>query len=179
MKIQALQIFFAAFSIALATGRSDAAIGSARLNDVDGHTLSVADGHVTVLVLTSRANLPKAELVGDRVPDFCLGNPKYRMITLVEFGKQIAPIRGFLEGMTRRRLDNEAKELQKRYDAHKIDKNARADIFAVADFGGDASSQIAGETPDFAVLVFDPNGRLLKHWDDVPSADELAAALKM
>src|SRR6266540_3044482 len=53
--------------------------------DVDGNALSTADGHVTVLVLTTTADREKARTVGDRVPDYCLGNPDYRMITIIRF----------------------------------------------------------------------------------------------
>src|SRR5207249_8078677 len=53
--------------------------------DLDGNKLSAADGHVTIVVLTTTAEHEKARTVGDRVPDFCLGNPAYRMITVIHF----------------------------------------------------------------------------------------------
>ena len=53
--------------------------------DVDGHTLSTADGHITVLVLATTGDSDKARSVGDRVPDYCLGNPSYRLITILHF----------------------------------------------------------------------------------------------
>ena len=53
--------------------------------DIDGNKLSTADGHVTVLVLTTSADREQARTVGDHVPDFCLGNPAYRMITVIHF----------------------------------------------------------------------------------------------
>ena len=53
--------------------------------DIDGNKLSTADGHVTIVVLTTSADREQARTVGDRVPDFCLGNPAYRMITVVHF----------------------------------------------------------------------------------------------
>src|SRR5947208_15779868 len=61
-----------------------------RLNfvEVDGNALSNADGHVTVLVLTTTADREKARTVGDRVPDYCLGNPNYRMITILDFTRR-------------------------------------------------------------------------------------------
>jgi hypothetical protein len=50
--------------------------------DIDGNKLSTADGHVTIVVLTTSADREQARIVGDHVPDFCLGNPAYRMITV-------------------------------------------------------------------------------------------------
>ena len=146
--------------------------------DVDGNTLSTADGHVTVIVLTTKADLPKAEAVGDRIPDFCLGNPAYRMITLVKFGQHSAPVANFMTRMARRRLDAEGKRLQTRYAAKKILRDARHDIFAVADFDGSVVSQLDAGSILFRVFVFSRTGELLKQWDDVPSAAELAEALK-
>jgi hypothetical protein len=52
------------------------------LIDVDGNTLSTADGHITTVVLTAQSDVDKARAAGDRTPDFCLGNPIYRMITV-------------------------------------------------------------------------------------------------
>jgi hypothetical protein len=146
--------------------------------DIDGNTLSTTDGHVTVLVLTTRADLPKAQAVGDRIPDFCLGNPAYRMITLVKFGKHSALVTNFMTKMARRRLDAEGKRLQTRYDAHKIARDARHDIFAVADFDGSVVSQLDSGSTLFRVFVFSRTGELLKQWDNVPGAEQLAEVLK-
>lgn len=181
MKVRVLQFFFLTFlltAVAASGERAAEQVRPLKFDDVDGHTLSTADGHFTVLVVATQANLPKAKAVGERVPDFCLGNPEYRMITMVKFGKRTGPIRAFLAAMTRHRLDAEAKQLQKRYAVHKIDKNARADMFAVTNFDDDNSPEVGSATSDFSVMVFGRNGELLKKWDDVPTTDELAAALK-
>ena len=149
--------------------------------DVDGHTLSTADGHISVVVLTTAADSEKARAVGDRAPEFCLGNPSYRMITVVNFArKDILLGRRIATMLVRRRLDEEAKRLQPRYDAKKITRNARDDVFAVADFDGSVSSQLGGqpEATDFRVFVFGKDGELRKQWDNVPAADDLAAILK-
>jgi hypothetical protein len=117
----------------------------------------------------------------DRVPDYCLGNPSYRMITILRFtnnhtgiGRKIATM------LVRHRLNEEPKRLQARYDAKKIASNARRDIFAVADFDGTASSRLDGqpEAADFHVFVFGRNGELLQQWNEVPSAADLAVAVK-
>jgi len=66
------------------------------------------------------------------------------------------------------------------YDAKKLARDARRDIFAVADFDGTATSQL-GVQPDssaFRVFVFGRSGELLRQWDDVPSAAELATVVK-
>lgn len=169
-------------SIPFISVRGDLSVGGThalKFIDVDGNTLSTADGHVTVIVLTTKADLSKAEAVGDRIPDFCLGNPAYRMITLVKFGQHNAPVRNFLTSMARRRLDAEGKRLQTRYAAHKIERDARHDIFAVADFDGSVISQLDSGAALFRIFVFSRSGELLKQWDDVPSAADLAAVLKL
>ena len=80
----------------------------------------------------------------------------------------------------RRRVDAEARLLQTRYDRLKIARNARQDVFAVGDFDSAVTTQL-GSKPDaalFHVFIFGRDGELLKQWDDVPNAEELAAALK-
>lgn len=178
MRVRAFQIFFLAILLwpALAAGDK---IHALHVVDVDGHKLSTADGHITVLVLTNKANSAKADLLGERVPNFCLGNPAYRMITLVEFDAHSAGIRSFLTTLVRRRLDTEGRKLQGRYDANKIARMARSDVYAVVDFNGRAMAQLGDLGPaPFRVLVIGKNGELLKQWTDVPGAEELAAVLK-
>jgi hypothetical protein len=86
----------------------------------------------------------------------------------------------FFTAMVRRRVDSEAKQLQSRYAARKINKDARRDIFVVPDFSGDVVSQLGHQlqSSTFCVFVFGRSGELLRQWNDVPSAQELAAVLK-
>src|SRR5215467_12307368 len=94
--------------------------------DVDGNALSTADGHLSTVVLCSKANIDKARLIGDRSPDFCLGNPAYRMITVISFEtKHRAPMRAVIKSVIRHRLDSEGRHLQTRYDQLKIARDAR------------------------------------------------------
>jgi hypothetical protein len=154
---------------------------SLSFTDVDGNTFSTADERITVLGLASRANIDKARAVGERIPDFCLANPTYRMITVVSFAtKHSRPVRALLAAMMRHRLDAEAQRLQLRYDRLKNARNARQDVFASADFDGTLTEQL-GAKPDpqlFRVFVFGKNGELLRQWSEVPSEEELANALK-
>ena len=152
-----------------------------KFTDVDGNAFSTADGRITILVLTAQSNIDKARAVGDRTPDFCLANPTYRMITVVAFEKNHSrPVRAMLSSLMRHRLDAEARRLQTRYDRLKIARNARADVFAVADFDGAITTQLGSKWDAnlFRVFIFGKNGELLKQWEDVPSAEDLAAALK-
>jgi hypothetical protein len=161
---------------ALSTG----AIYSLSFVDINGNKLSTADGHVTVLVLATTADRDKAREVGDRVPDYCLGNSTYRMITIIRFtSKHLAIGRKVITALVRRRVNEEARQLQIRYDANKISREARKDIFTVTDFDGTASSQLdeLGQA-DFRVLVFARDGKLLAQWTDVPSAKQLAEVIK-
>jgi hypothetical protein len=148
--------------------------------DIDGHKLSTADGHSTVLVLATTADSEKVRAVGDRIPDFCLGNPRYRMITIVHFTRKHTEIgRKIATMLVRHRVKEGAKRLQSRYDARKIARDARSDIFTVTDFDGAASSQVGEqvEAVNFHVFVFGESGELLQQWNEVPSTEEMAAAL--
>jgi hypothetical protein len=183
----AFQIFFFATAVSfllaapLPAALSDGQIYALNFVDVDGHKLSTADGHVTVLVLTGTADSEKARAVGDRAPDFCLGNPMYRMITIIHFAKKHTAFgRKIATMLLRHRLNEEAKRLQARYNAKKITRDARTDIFTVMDFDGTAASQLGARSGavGFHVFVFDQNGKLLQQWNDVPGAADLAAALK-
>jgi hypothetical protein len=151
------------------------------LVDIDGNKHSTGDGHVTVIVLTTPADRDKARTVGDRVPERCLGNPDYRMITVIRFTRKHTGVgRRIATAFVRHRVNEEAKRLQTRYDEKKIVRDARKDIFVATDFDGSMSSQL-GESQgaaDFCVFVFGRNGELIAQWRGVPSAEQLAAALK-
>ena len=184
---RALQIFFSlatALLVGVTAGHAALTIGTAYsigFVDLDGNKLSTSDGHVTIVVLTTPAGREQARTVGDHVPDFCLGNPTHRMITIIHFtGRHMEIGRRVATAFVRHRINEAAKRLQARYDALKISRNARSDIFVVTDFDGTIASQFgqpAGAT-DFVVFVFGKNGELLAQWHGIPSTDDLAAALK-
>jgi hypothetical protein len=149
--------------------------------DVDRHQLSTSNGHVTIITVLTRRDEEKAEAVGDRVPHQYYGDPKFRLITLVNFQQKIfPPFRGMISAIIRYRLDAEAKDLQKIYTERQLKRNPRDDIFVVADFDGKAVSQlgIAPTSSEFAVFVFDGRGRLVRRWNDVPGQEMLAQAIK-
>src|SRR6266566_9648808 len=121
---------FSAFGFTPACNSFRRAIYSFNFTDVDGHTLSTSDGHVTSVVLTTPADSEKAHTVGDHVPDYCLGNPNYRMITVIHFTRGLTAIgRKLITPLVKRRVNEEAKRPQARYDAKKITRDARTDIF--------------------------------------------------
>jgi hypothetical protein len=183
--MRALQFFFG-IAWCLGSAVVDGALSngstySLNFTDIDGNKLSTADGHVTLLVLAGTTDWGKPRAVGDRVPDRCLGNPDCKMITVVRFARNHTAIgRRLATAFIRHRVNDEAKRLQARYDAHKIVRNARSDIFVVADFDGTVCSQLPGESQaaEFRVLVFGRDGKLLAQWTDVPSAKQLAEVLK-
>jgi hypothetical protein len=132
-------------------------------------------------VLTTPADREKARTVGDRVPERCLGNPDYRMITVIRFARRHTVVgQKIATTFIRHRVNEEAKRLQTRYDAKKIVRDARKDIFVATDFDGSMSSQLGepGGTTDFCVFVLGRNGELIAQWHGVPSAEQLAAAVK-
>jgi hypothetical protein len=149
--------------------------------DVDQEQLSTSDGHVSIVSVVTRENEAKAQALGERVPQHYYGDPKFRLISIVNFQQGIfAPFRGVIMAIIRHRLDAEAKNLQKIYTERKLKRNPRDDIFVVADFDGKAVSLLgmAPKSPEFAVFVFDGRGRLVRRWNDVPSAEALTAALQ-
>ena len=160
---------------------SNAATYSISFVDTEGNKLSTADGHVTIVVLTTTADHEKARTIADRVPDFCLGNPEYRMITVIHFTRRYMTIgRRVATAFIRRRVREETKRLQARYDAKGISRDASHDIFVVTDFDGTVASNLGqpAGVNEFCVFVFARTGELLAQWHDVPSADQLASALK-
>src|SRR5438876_9244100 len=152
-----------------------------KFSDVDGRALSTANGHVIVLVLTAREDLTRARAVGDHVPDYCLGNANYRMITVLNLRKRYTRLgRAIAMTLVRHRVDEEAKRLQTRYDAMKIAHPARQDIYVVADFGGMIAAQLV-PCPGWTRLrlfVYGVQGGLLRQWDDVASYPVIASAVK-
>ena len=149
--------------------------------DIDGNKHSTADGHVTVVVLTTTADREKAHTVGDRVPEHCLGNPDYRMITIIRFARRHTVVgQRIATALIRHRVNEESKRLQVRYDGKKIMRDARKDIFVATDFDGTVSSQFGepGGATDFCVFVFGRKGELIAQWHGVPSAEQLAASVK-
>jgi hypothetical protein len=188
VNLRALQFFFVAATAPLVTATllpgalSSGEIYSLDFVDIDANRLSTADGHLTVVVLATTVDREKVRAAGDRVPDFCLGNPNYRMITVVRFtSKHTAIGRKIATALVKHRVNEEARRLQTRYDANKILRDARKDMFTVLDFDGSASSQLddAAQAASFRVLVFARDGKLLAQWTDVPSAKQLAEALKV
>ena len=187
LNVRALQIFLLLAMALLPLSmpsRGDLTTGtthSISFVDLDGNKLSTADGHVTIVVLTTSADREQARTVGDHVPDFCLGNPAYRMITVVHFTRSHMAIgRRVATAFIRHRMGEAAKRLQARYDAQKVSRDAKSDIFVVTDFDGTITSQLgqSAEATDFCVFVFGQTGELLAQWHSVPSTDELAAVLK-
>lgn len=163
---------------------ADLAVGQnyrVNLVDVDGNSFSTADGHVTMVVLTTQSGIDRAHVVADRTPDFCLGNPNYRMVTVLVFEKKHSkPTAMILSSLIRHRLDSEGHRLQNRYHKLQISRNARNDVSAVADFDGTVTRQLGSEPSAgvFQVFVFGKNGELIKQWRDVPTTEDLSAALK-
>jgi len=182
--VRPLQYFFLAAILAGTPARANELhpgnVYSLTFTDVDRHQLSTADGHVTIVTVLTRKDEEKAEQVGERVPHVYLGDPKYRLITMVNFQRGIFPLfQGMINAIIRNRMDAEAKELQKTYSAKHLTRNPRSDIFVVADYDGKPVSQLGINTDssEFAVFVFDGRGRLVRRWNDVPSAEALAQAL--
>jgi hypothetical protein len=181
MRRRRLQFFFFGISLFVATTPISASPTYA-LNfvDVDENKLSTAGGQVTIMVLANSAETEKARIVGDRIPDFCVGNPGYRFITVLTFEtKHSSPARALFRAIARHRLDAEAKRLQARYTAKNLTQNARKDVCAVLDFDGAIAAQFRSPTaPGFQVLALGRQGELLQRWTEVPTAEQLAAVLK-
>ncbi|MDQ6810107.1 MAG: hypothetical protein M3Z64_11900 [Verrucomicrobiota bacterium] len=183
MNSRPLQFFFLSVILGstFAAGETQA-LASCRcvVTDVDGDRLSTFDGHVTLVVIVPRARELDARLLADRVPKQYYGDPHVRLVTIVNFGgRTFRSLEGVANVLIRRRLDAEAQRLRPIYDARKLKRDPRHDLFVVADFDGQTSVRfgVPAETAGTTVLVFDGAGRLIERWSDVPAADGLAAAL--
>ena len=148
--------------------------------DVDQRELSTSDGHITIITVVTKDDEQKAQLVGDRFSQTHLADPKCRLVTLVNFQQKIVTFfRRIALAVIRHRLELEAKSLREIYSAKHIDRNPRNDLFVVADFDGKSVSQLHIEptSGEFAVFVFDGQGRLVRRWNDAPTAESLNAAI--
>jgi hypothetical protein len=185
MMLRCLQIFSAVLMVMTAASAQTAPLtpgNNYRLSfrDVDGNDLSTAGGHVTIITVVTRQNEEQARAVAGLVPDRYIGDPKFRYVTLVNFQRKISPaFRGFINGIIRRRLEGEAKELKPRYQAKQLTRDPRRDVFVIADFDGGAVGQL-GLSPqhaDVEVFVFNRRGRLVQRWTGVPPEDRFVAAI--
>lgn len=178
-----LQLFFlcTALSVALSGDLQRGQVYPLLFTDVDRNQLSTSDGHVTIITVMTRPNEAKARAAAERVPDRYLGDPKYRYVTVVNFQKKLMrPVHGITMAVIRRRLNAEAARMRPKYQAKRLTRDPRRDIFVVADFDGKAVSQL-GINPAsdaFTVFVFNGQGRLMARWNDLPPAPALAAAIK-
>lgn len=148
--------------------------------DVDGNNLSTAAGYVTIITVATRQDEGNAKAVADLVPDRYIGDPRYRYVTLVNFERKLArPLHGLTRAIIRQRLDAEAKKLKPKYEAKKIARDPRRDIYVVADFDGSAVAQLglAPESQQLAVFVFNREGKLIQRWNELPPNDSLARAI--
>jgi hypothetical protein len=185
VSLRALQFFFlTAIFFSGAPLHGDLSIGTTYSLDfltINGNKLSTSDGHVTVVVLATPADRGKASAVGDRVPERVLGNPDYRMITVVRFARRRTVFgRHLVTALLRHRVNEETARLQSRYKGKGIERDARKDVLVATDFDGSVSSQLGKPTSDagFSVFVFGRNGELVAQWHDVPSTEQLDAAIK-
>lgn len=162
--------------------QSQPAAAAPHLNfrDVDGNTISTGDGHITIVTVLTRQNEQQAHAVADQVPDYCLGNQKYRYVTLVNFQRKLAaPLHPITRVVIRQRLDSEAAKLRAEYQKKGIGHDPRKDMFVIADFDGAAVSQL-GLSPDsdeVSVFVFNGRGKLVQRWTGVPPNNSLGNAI--
>jgi hypothetical protein len=186
MIARSLQSFFLAGLLAASATMAAAAelqVGAMHrltFRDVDGEDLSTSAGHVTIITVITRENEEEARAVSKLVPERCIGDPKYRYVTLVNFqGKLPGPLRGVTRAVIRGRLDREAKELEPRYAAKNLTRNPRNDVYVVADFDGSAMTRL-GLSPDLAgvaIFIFDGKGKLVARWTRVPPEDAMVKAI--
>jgi hypothetical protein len=183
MNSRCLQFIFATFFVFLSNARGDLEYGKVyqiTLSDIEGRQFSLTEGRATLLTIATKETEPKAHVVGHNVPDEYVGHSHYRCVTVINFQNRIpAFLRGILAAVVRNQFRAEADSVQPRYTAKQIEHSPRLDLFAIADFDGAAVRQLGMDpaSSDFAVFVFDGHGALIREWHDVPSREELGAAL--
>ena len=173
-------LLLAAAGFAAASEPKTGTVAPLTFEDVDGNELSTADGHVTIITVVTRAAGDEARMVAEQVPDRFIGDPKYRYITLVNFqGKLPGALHAVTRGVIRGRLDAEAKGRKPKYEAKNLARDPRHDIHVVADFDGKAVSQLglSPDSSDVEVFVFNGEGKIDRHWTDVPPNNSLGKAI--
>ena len=149
-----------------------------RFTDIDGRPLATDDGHVLLLVMINREDEAKAQQLGDAVPGRFIGNPNYRVVTVVHLDDVISnSLRPFTCMLLRRHRETHIADMRKVYQARHLKSDPAADIFAVGDFDGAISKQLNVQGNQFAVFVFGRNGRLFGNWSDIPTVESLSAAM--
>ena len=152
-----------------------------KFSDVEGRQFSLGDGRATVLTVATRQTEEKAHLTGSRVPDQYIAHPRYRFVTVINFQNRIPSfLRRFITLVVRRRFRAEADAVRPRYAAKKVNRSPRLDLFAVADFDGGTVRQLGIDpaSNQFFAFVFDGRGRLINQWQNVPTREQLDAALR-
>jgi hypothetical protein len=180
LQILSLALLCACAMAAAAAPLQPGSVYDFSFRDVDGQDLATAQGRITILTVTTRAGEANARTVAQLVPERYIGDQKYRYITLVDFeGKLPRAVRGLTRAIIRGRLDAEAKLLKPRYDAKKLTRDPRKDVYVVADFDGGAVARL-GLTPgtqEVKVFIFDSRGRLVARWDGMPPEGAFVQAL--
>ncbi len=182
MNARLVQCFFAVVALSLARA-GQLQVDSQyrlRLTDVNQRELSTGDGRVDLIVIVTRANQHDARAVGDHVPRQYYGDPRFRLITVVNFNGFPSALQRIARGWVRHRVELEAERLEPIYRAKGMTRDPHQDVFVVADFDGKTLGEF-GVAPDeqkSSTLVFGRDGRLLARWNKVPPAEDLAAVLK-
>ena len=175
-------LLFILFSAALASAAElqPGHISALEFRDVDGNDHATARGHVTIITVVTREQETEAQAVGDHVPDRCVGDLKYRYLTVINFQRRIpGPLQPLTRAIIRSRLNQEGVRLKPTYAAKKITRDPRQDIFVVADFDGAAVTRLGLDpnSSEVVVFVFNREGKLIARWNNVPSEDALSKAI--
>lgn len=182
VNVRPLQFFFLALVLVspASAGEMPSGAGYRRvLTDVDGRMISTFDGHVTLLAVVTRETEADARLLADRVPRKYYGDPYVRLVTVVNFQRKLFhSLEGVTAAFIRHRLDGEARRSQPIYQANRLTRDPRPDLFVVADFPGEASAGLGvRDESGSTVFVLAGDGRLQQSWHEVPSATDIASAL--
>jgi hypothetical protein len=176
-----LQCFAAIlFAAPAAIGSSRAEVYRASLTDVDGNTVSLADGHITVVTIVTRANQHDGRFLGERIPHRYYGNENLRLLVVVNLQRKFfAVLHGFVDGFVRHRLDLEAKRLRPIYEANKVTHDPRHDLHVVTDFESRQSVAfgVPAESSNTVVIVLGRGGEELARWSKLPESEVLADVL--
>lgn len=180
MKVHLLQCFSAALLFVTgAAARAETAF-TFNIRDVNGNTVSLANGHVTVVSIVNRGNQHDARVVADRVPRRYYGDERLQMIVVGTLQKKIPGLfHNFVLALFRRRVELEARRLQPIYQSRAVKRDPRGDIHLVPDFTGDEAARFDVPISDnrLRVYLLGRDGRVLADWRRIPESEEMAAAL--
>lgn len=144
--------------------------------DADDHRVTLnARGRITVVFLCSEQTQKEIRDAAGKIDPF-RGLEKFRVVAVVDLRDSLGSmVGGIVKWRMQDDLDDEAERLTPYYRANGNQKNPRPDLSAVPDFNGAICKALGWPkvSNKLRAVVFGPDGKALKRWDDLENYQEL------